>query len=152
MELAELVALVLGEVEVTAKCGVPTKKQITDAANALVCGELVVMPTETVYGLAADATNPAAVREVFRLKGRPAGHPLIVHARDPRPWAEFDMRAEQLAALWPGPLTLVLPGKGAVAAEVGGGHRTLAVRLIAPVVPCPPKGAYCIVGGDFIVH
>lgn len=101
---------------------------VAEAAALLRAGRVVGIPTETVYGLAADATNPAAVREVFRLKGRPAGHPLIVHARDPRPWAEFDARGERLAALWPGPLTLVLPGRGAVAPEVGGGHRTLAVR------------------------
>ncbi len=101
---------------------------IAAAAELLRAGRVVGIPTETVYGLAANALDAAAVREVFRLKARPAGHPLIVHARDPRPWAVFSERAERLAALWPGPLTLILPGRGVVAPEVSGGHATLAVR------------------------
>jgi L-threonylcarbamoyladenylate synthase len=101
---------------------------LAEAADVLRAGGVVGLPTETVYGLAANALDPAAVREVFRLKGRPAGHPLILHARDPRPYACFDARAERLAAFWPAPLTLVLPARGGVAAEVGGGHATLALR------------------------
>lgn len=101
---------------------------VAEAAALLRAGRVVGIPTETVYGLAANACDPAAVGEIFRLKGRPAGHPLILHARDPRPWAEFSPRAERLAALWPAPLTLVLPSRGTAAAEVTGGHATLAVR------------------------
>lgn len=106
---------------------------LPEAAALLRRGGLVAVPTETVYGLAADATNEAAVRAIFATKGRPAGHPLILHARDPRPYAAFDERAERLAAFWPGPLTLVLPlrpGAG-VAPAVSGGHGTLAVRCPA---------------------
>jgi L-threonylcarbamoyladenylate synthase len=79
---------------------------------------LVAIPTETVYGLAADALNPAAVAEVFEAKQRPAFDPLIVHLPDRdaagKVVAEFPPLAERLAAaFWPGPLTLVLPGNAA---------------------------------------
>lgn len=106
---------------------------LPEAAALLRAGGLVAVPTETVYGLAADATNEAAVRAIFATKGRPAGHPLILHARDPRPYARFDARAERLAAFWPGPLTLVLPlrPEAGVAPAVTGGHGTLAVRCPA---------------------
>ncbi len=106
---------------------------LPEAAVLLRSGGLVAVPTETVYGLAADATNEAAVRAIFVTKGRPAGHPLILHAHDPRPYAVFDERAERLAAFWPGPLTLVLPLRRAsgVAPAVTGGHGTLAVRCPA---------------------
>ncbi|HLT25886.1 MAG TPA: Sua5/YciO/YrdC/YwlC family protein, partial [Zeimonas sp.] len=73
-------------------------------------GELVVFPTETVYGLGADAANADAVAELYRIKQRPPGHPLIVHVLDDasaRLWAEWPQRAQRLAeAFWPGPLTL----------------------------------------------
>lgn len=88
------------------------------------------MPTETVYGLAANALDGAAVAAVFAKKQRPAGHPLILHARDPRPFARFDDRAERLSAFWPGPLALVLPvmRDSGVASVVTGGRDTIAVR------------------------
>jgi len=101
---------------------------VETAAALLRRGEVVAIPTETVYGLAANALDEAAVRRVFALKGRPASHPLILHARDPRPWARFDARAEKLAAYWPGPITLVLPRRG-VPDVVTGGRDTLAVRV-----------------------
>ncbi len=101
---------------------------IETAARLLRAGEVVAIPTETVYGLAANALDEAAVRRVFALKGRPADHPLILHARDPRPWAHFDARAERLAVYWPGPLTLVLPRR-AVPDVVTGGRDTVAVRV-----------------------
>ncbi len=86
---------------------------ILGAAAALKTGDLVIFPTETVYGLAADAANPVAVAKVFEAKGRPAFNPLIAHVADAtvaRSIARFDARAEALAArFWPGPLTLVLP-------------------------------------------
>ena len=136
MELAELVALVLGEVEVTAKCGVPTKKQITDAANALVCGELVVMPTETVYGLAADGTNESAVKRIFAAKGRPADHPLIVHVPKGDDLSQWAKRipshvAPLIAAFWPGPLTLILKKTDAIPDVVTGGQNTVGLRCPA---------------------
>lgn len=100
-------------------------------------GGLVLMPTETVWGLAADARNPEAVSKIYALKGRPAYNPLIVHVADTaaaRGIAVFDERAEHLAAaLWPGPLTLVLPVRpeAGLAAVVTAGLPTVAVRVPA---------------------
>ncbi len=86
---------------------------IADAAEALRAGGLVAMPTETVYGLAADATSDAAVAAIYAAKERPAINPLIAHVLDleaARQHAVFGPDAERLArAFWPGPLTLVLP-------------------------------------------
>jgi len=90
-----------------------TVEAITAAAQCLAAGGLVAFPTETVYGLGADATNGQAVAKLYAAKGRPAFNPLIVHVPDvaaARRLACFDADAERLAAaFWPGPLTLVLP-------------------------------------------
>ena len=88
--------------------------EIIRAAALLRAGGVVAFPTETVYGLGADATNPEAVRHVFAIKGRPADHPLIVHlatAEWLEEWARDIPTAARLLAetFWPGPLTLVLP-------------------------------------------
>src|SRR6478735_11220583 len=92
---------------------------IARAAELLRAGQLVAVPTETVYGLAARADSEAAVAGIFRAKGRPDFNPLIVHVGSlavARGLAEFDARAERLAArYWPGPLTLVLPARTASA-------------------------------------
>lgn len=101
---------------------------LASAAEILRQGGLVAIPTETVYGLAANGLNSAAVNAIFALKGRPAGHPLILHSREPRPYAFFDIRAEVLAQFWPGPLTLVLPRRAIVPDSVTGGRDTVAVR------------------------
>jgi len=111
------------------------------AVSVLAGGGLVGVPTETVYGLAADATNPAAVAAIYAAKGRPARNPLIVHAAD---LADADRHgvvdgpARRLAeAFWPGPLTLVVPRRpgSAVAAAVTAGLDTVALRVPdAPVV------------------
>ena len=106
---------------------------IEQAVAALRRGELVGMPTETVYGLAADARNPAAVRRIFALKGRPADHPLIVHiaGADALPrWAREEPAAAQAlaAAFWPGPLTLILPRQADVPDAVTGGQDTVGLR------------------------
>ena len=104
------------------------------ACEALREGELVILPTETVYGLAADARNPMAVAAVFEAKGRPQFNPLIAHVPGPesaRCIAEFDRRADLLAGLfWPGPLTLVLPvrDRAAVCDLARAGLDTVAVR------------------------
>ena len=109
------------------------------AAQALKAGGLVLMPTETVYGLAADAANPRAVAAVYEAKGRPSFNPLISHVADvgmARRIARFDPRAEALAArFWPGPLTLVLPAAdtAAVCDLARAGLDTVAVR--APAHP-----------------
>jgi L-threonylcarbamoyladenylate synthase len=112
---------------------------VATAARCLANGGLVAFPTETVYGLGADATNPAAIARLYQAKGRPAFNPLIAHVgdlRDARRIARFDATATLLAeALWPGPLTLVLPKTEncAVADLATAGLNTIAVRV--PVHP-----------------
>src|SRR5215813_3209678 len=104
------------------------------AARVLADGGLVAFPTETVYGLGADATNPQAVARLYAAKGRPAFNPLIAHVADAaaaRHLAVFDPAAERLATLWPGPLTLVLPkstGNGVADLAVAG-LDTIALRV-----------------------
>ncbi len=109
--------------------------ELTDAAEAarrLADGGLVAIPTETVYGLAADATDPVAVARVYDVKGRPTDHPLIVHVADietARRCCVLDSRAEALSMLWPGPLTMILPRTELVPAAVTGGLESVAVRI-----------------------
>jgi len=104
--------------------------------RALRAGELVAFPTETVYGLGADACNPTAVRRIFAVKGRPARHPVIVHLSSARELAEWATQvppcAQRLAErFWPGPLTLVLQRAAAVDDSITGGQETVAVRVPA---------------------
>lgn len=106
------------------------------AAQLLLQGKLVAVPTETVYGLAADATQPDAVRRIFEAKGRPADHPLIVHLPDAAAishWAkDIPPLAHKLAAaFWPGPLTLLLPKADHVSAVVTGGLDSIGLRVPA---------------------
>ena len=113
----------------------PTASAIDQAAAALRAGELVAFPTETVYGLGADATNGAAVAAIFAAKRRPRFNPLIIHVatlRQATELVEFDDRAVRLGeAFWPGPLTLVLPrtAKCPVSLLASAGLETLAVRI-----------------------
>lgn len=106
---------------------------LREAANLLKNGELVAFPTETVYGLGADALNPEAVLSIFAAKGRPADNPLIVHiySRDQLdPLCIIPDRASVLMdAFWPGPLTLLFPRKSAVPDQVTAGLPTVAVRM-----------------------
>lgn len=109
-------------------------EQVARAVEVLRRGGLVAVPTETVYGLAADASRPAAVRRIFEAKGRPADHPLIVHMASAEglvTWARHvPMAAWALAAaFWPGPLTLVLERAAEVDPVVTGGLDTIAVRV-----------------------
>ncbi len=111
----------------------PESERILAAAALLEEGKLVAFPTETVYGLGADAENPDAVRAIFAAKGRPADHPLIVHVArnaDLQRWArEVPSQAQQLIdAFWPGPLTLILPRASNVPAEVAGGQDSIGLR------------------------
>ncbi len=104
------------------------------AVEILKAGGLVALPTETVYGLAADAENELAVRRIFAVKGRPATHPLIVHIggiHHLSEWArEVPIAAMQLAAaFWPGPLTMVLPRTKRALDVVTGGQDTVALRV-----------------------
>jgi L-threonylcarbamoyladenylate synthase len=110
---------------------------IEQAARALRAGELVAFPTETVYGLGADATNDDAVAGIFRAKGRPADHPLIVHVAAGTKGTEALSRFAQplppfaqalVRAFWPGPLTLIVTRQPGVAAAAAGGHDTIGLR------------------------
>jgi L-threonylcarbamoyladenylate synthase len=108
--------------------------EVDQAVEALREGEVVAFPTETVYGLGADAQNPDAVRKVFELKGRPATHPLIVHIDHPRSLERWALHVPPSATalaerFWPGPLTLVLRRAPAVDLAITGGQDTVAVRV-----------------------
>ena len=118
----------------TSSIVIPDAAALADAARRLRAGELVAFPTETVYGLGADADNPAAVRRIYAAKGRPSGHPLIVHlpnADDLEHWArDVPAAARALAAaFWPGPLTIVVPTTHELAMMVGGSSDTIGVRV-----------------------
>lgn len=115
----------------------PDDAAIARAAALIRAGQPVAVPTETVYGLAADATNGTAVARIYEAKGRPAFNPLIVHvasADDAARYAVLDATAQVLAAtFWPGPLTLVLPARNGspIATLVQAGLPTIAVRCPA---------------------
>jgi L-threonylcarbamoyladenylate synthase len=110
---------------------------IAEAAARIRAGEAVAFPTETVYGLGANALDPVAAARIFEIKGRPAFDPLIVHLADPaalaevvQPEALVDRRVRALAErFWPGPLTLVLPKRDAVPGIVTAGLDTVGVRV-----------------------
>lgn len=107
--------------------------ELKRAARWLEAGKLVAFPTETVYGLGADASNPEAVAAIFAAKGRPSNHPVIVHvARDAdlSRWARrVPVEAIKLTiAFWPGPLTLILPRASSVPAAVAGGQDSIGLR------------------------
>jgi L-threonylcarbamoyladenylate synthase len=114
--------------------GMVNRDEIEKAAQLIRSGELVVLPTETVYGLGANALDARAVRKIFALKGRPATSPLIVHvasieqARELA--AEWPKEADELAKrYWPGPLTLVVPKKPMIPDEVTAGLPTVGLRM-----------------------
>jgi L-threonylcarbamoyladenylate synthase len=106
---------------------------VAQAAQALRDGHLVGLPTETVYGLAANATDDAAVAKIFVAKGRPADHPLIVHVASVDQVTLFASQVPEFAqrlmqAFWPGPLTLILPRKPGVATASAGGQDSIGLR------------------------
>ena len=113
---------------------VTTDHEIEIAAQILRDGGLVAFPTETVYGLGADASNPEAIRKIFVAKGRPADHPVIVHIADAselKHWAAQVPNSAWVLAekFWPGPLTLVLKRAGRVSDLITGGQDTVGVRV-----------------------
>ena len=118
------------------KLGPADAERLADAIAALRRGDVIGLPTETVYGLAADARNAEAVEKIFRLKGRPADHPLIVHIADAAQLAQWaddvPETATKLAqAFWPGPLTLILKKRADVPDIVTGGQDTVGLRCPA---------------------
>ena len=109
---------------------------IATAARALRSGALLGLPTETVYGLAADASSDAAVAQIFATKGRPSDHPLIVHVADAAGISHFASDVPAFAqklvdAFWPGPLTLILPRLSGVATAATGGQDSVGLRCPA---------------------
>ena len=132
-----------------------TADALSSAAQLLKAGGLVALPTETVYGLGADATNKDAVARIYKVKGRPADHPLIVHIHSMQSlgdWAdEIPSYAISLARdFWPGPMTLVL--KRSILAEdfVTGGQPTVGLRVPDHVVALALLSAFAKIGGQGI--
>ena len=110
------------------------EKQVHNAARLIKEGGLVAFPTETVYGLGADALNPQAARRIYQAKGRPSDNPLIVHIADPAKLTQIAERIPQRAMalgerFWPGPLTMIFPKKDCVPLATTGGLETVAVRM-----------------------
>jgi L-threonylcarbamoyladenylate synthase len=108
-------------------------ESIAAAAHCLRLGGLLGLPTETVYGLAANADDDAAVAQIFKAKGRPADHPLIVHVADVGAVAHYasdvpEFARQLMQAFWPGPLTLILPRRSGIANATAGGNPTIGLR------------------------
>ncbi|THU05155.1 threonylcarbamoyl-AMP synthase [Lampropedia puyangensis] len=111
----------------------PSDESIAQAVSALQQGQLLGLPTETVYGLAADALQPQAVAQIYQRKGRPADHPLIVHVADAAGVAHFASEVPAFAqalmdTFWPGPLTLILPRRPGVGEAAAAGQDTIGLR------------------------
>ena len=126
---------------------------IGQAADVIAAGGLVGLPTETVYGLAADAANEVAVAKIFAAKGRPSEHPLIVHVADAASASRFasqipDFAQKLMDAFWPGPLTLILPRRSEVAAAAAGGQNSVGLRCpshpvaLALLKACAARGIH----------
>ena len=125
---------------------------IAPAAKALKNGNLVAFPTETVYGLGADATNPDAVAKIYSTKGRPANHPLIVHVSSldrAMEWASFqpEYLARLADAFWPGPMTLILKRSALAGDFVTGSQDTVGVRVPNHPVALQLLGEFEVLGG-----
>jgi L-threonylcarbamoyladenylate synthase len=116
-----------------------TASALKDAAASLIAGNLVAFPTETVYGLGADATNEKAVARIYEVKGRPTDHPLIVHIssiNNLNKWTkDIPEYAVKLAsAFWPGPMTLILPRTDLAKDFITGGQNNVGIRVPAHTV------------------
>ena len=126
---------------------------VQQAVDALCAGELLGLPTETVYGLAADASNENAVAKIFQAKGRPSNHPLIVHVAHADSVKKFasdipDFAQKLMSQFWPGPLTLILPRQTEMAAAAAGGQNSVGLRCPSHPVAyevlkaCAAKGVW----------
>ena len=130
----------------------PTPDALARAARLLREGELVAFPTETVYGLGADARNERAVRAIFAAKGRPADHPVIVHVKDAddaAAWAGSMPRGARVLAdaFWPGPLTIIVPRAPDVPGVVTGGQDSVGLRVPSHPVAQALLHAFAAAGG-----
>jgi L-threonylcarbamoyladenylate synthase len=139
----------MGQSQFVSKCTVDT---LALAADTLKAGNLVAFPTETVYGLGADATNREAIARIYRVKGRPADHPLIVHLHSVQamdPWVEdIPTYAISLARdFWPGPMTLILKRSSLAQDFITGGQGTVGIRVPDHVVALALLEAFHRVGG-----
>ena len=133
----------------------PTQSEIRKAAQALKDGHLVAFPTETVYGLGADATNENAVSRVYSVKGRPTGHPLIVHISSIEQlenWAKNipDYAIQLAREFWPGPITLILKRSKLAMDFITGGQDTVGLRIPAHPIAQELLAAFEILGGTGI--
>ena len=126
---------------------------VQQAVDALCTGELLGLPTETVYGLAADACNETAVAKIFQAKGRPSNHPLIVHVSSVNEVKKFahvvpDFAQKLMSQFWPGPLTLILPRQTEMVAAAAGGQNSVGLRCPSHPVAhevlkaCAAKGVW----------
>ena len=126
---------------------------VQQAVEVLCAGELLGLPTETVYGLAADASNESAVAKIFQAKGRPPNHPLIVHVASANSVHQFaseipDFAQKLMSQFWPGPLTLILPRQTNMAAAAAGGQNSVGLRCpshplaLEVLKACAAKGVW----------
>jgi L-threonylcarbamoyladenylate synthase len=133
----------------------PSPQAIARAAELLADGALVAFPTETVYGLGADARSDAALERLYRVKGRPGEHPVIVHIASAAALPDWSCDVPDYAmvlahAFWPGPLTLVLPHAAGVSARVTGGQDSIGLRVPAHPVAQALLESFARHGGDGI--
>ncbi len=128
---------------------------LSRAASQLKSGSLIAFPTETVYGLGADANNEAAVARIYKVKGRPADHPLIVHIGDWQMMGEWgeeipDYAIDLARAFWPGPMTLVLKRSKLAKDFITGGQDTIAIRVPNQTLALQLLNEFSKVGGKGI--
>ena len=132
-----------------------TADAMARAAELLMAGSLVAFPTETVYGLGADATNPVAVAKIYKAKGRPADHPLIVHLGDMQDIADWadeipDYAIALARSFWPGPMTLILKRSALAKDFITGGQETVGVRVPDHVIALALLNEFKKIGGKGI--
>ena len=132
-----------------------TADAMARAAQSLKSGSLIAFPTETVYGLGADATNQQAVARIYEVKGRPADHPLIVHVRDMQDIVQWSDEIPDYAialarAFWPGPMTLILKRSSLAQDFITGGQETVGLRVPNHVVALALLNEFKKIGGKGI--
>ena len=130
----------------------PTQDEIKKAAKALKNGHLVAFPTETVYGLGADATNEKAVSRIYSVKGRPSGHPLIVHVSSINLLEKWAIEIPEYAMIlakefWPGPMTLILKRSELVKDFISGGQDNVGVRVPSHPIALELLSEFQMIGG-----
>ena len=132
-----------------------TADAMARAAQSLKSGSLIAFPTETVYGLGADATNPEAVARIYEVKGRPADHPLIVHVGDMQDIAQWSDEIPDYAialarTFWPGPMTLILKRSSLAQDFITGGQETVGLRVPNHVIALALLNEFKKIGGKGI--